>query len=160
MYFVNIGTIVLLSTHWFQVGLTDQGLHVYDSVPGLEPSPFYSLQIREAGSDHWLDAFTLVTECTKEKMCDKQDGGGFYSHLANWSNSYVNFEMEPGSEVEVKITKLWSGEGIMEGLEITKAVVRPESVARATIVNGEVIVRINKPALFTVDINGQMDDQV
>ena len=72
----------------------------------------------------------------------------------------MNFEMESGTEVEVKITKLWSGEGIMEGLDVTKAVVRPESVATANIVNGEVIVKINKPCLFTVDINGQMDDQV
>ena len=108
-------------------------------------------------NDPLLTPFTFLTECTAEKMCNTT---GMYKHLGNWSNSYVNFEMEPGTEVEVKITKLWSGEGIMEGLEITKAVVRPESVATATIVNGEVLVRINKPALFTVDINGQMDDQV
>ena len=38
--------------------------------------------------------------------------------------------------------------------------VRPEAVGNALIENEEVIVRISKPALFTVDINGQMDDQV
>ena len=68
-----------------------QGLHVYGSVPGLDPSPFYSLQVREASSDTWLEAFTLVTECTAEKFCNTT---GMYDNLANWSNSYINFEME------------------------------------------------------------------
>ena len=75
-----------------------QGLNVYGSVPGLDPSPFYSLQVREASSDTWLEAFTLVTECTAEKFCNTS---GFYSNLANWSNSYINFVMEAGAEVQV-----------------------------------------------------------
>ena len=92
---------MVLLLHWFlTIIIADaawgQGLHVYGSVPGLDPSPFYSLQVREAGSDTWLEAFTLVTECTAEKFCNTT---GFYSHLANWSNSYINFEMEAGAEV-------------------------------------------------------------
>ena len=55
--------------------------------------------------------------------------------------------------MEVKITKLY-------GDPVTKAVVRPETAGNSCkIVDGEVIVVISKPALFTVDINGQMDDQ-
>ena len=129
-----------------------QGLNVYGSVPGLDPSPFYSLQVREASSDTWLEAFTLVTECTAEKFCNTT---GMYDNLGNWSNSYINFEMEAGAEVEVKITKLWGDE------PITKAVVHPRQAATSCEVTeaGEAVVTINKPGLFTVDINGQMDDQ-
>ena len=134
-----------------------QGLNVYGSVPGLDPSPFYSLQVREASSDTWLEAFTLVTECTAEKFCNTT---GIYSHLANWSNSYVNFEMEAGAEVEVKITKLFE-DALTRRYEITKAVVHPRQAATSCEVTeaGEAVVTINKPGLFTVDINGQMDDQ-
>ena len=94
-----------------------------------------------------------MTECTQEKMCDRKEGGGFYNHLANWSNSYVNFEIEEDVEVEVRITKLW-------GEAITKAVVHPAGAAsRCEIIDGEAIVTVSKTALFAVDINGQMDDQ-
>ena len=86
-------------------------------------------------------------------MCDRKEGGGFYNHLANWSNSYVNFEIEEDVEVEVRITKLW-------GEAITKAVVHPAGAAsRCEIIDGEAIVTVSKTALFAVDINGQMDDQ-
>ena len=151
---ISVNKIFLfLGVIWCQVTPNVEGIHVYDAVPGLEPSPFYSFQIREVGSDNWLDAFALVTECTQEKMCDKQDGGGFYSHLANWSNSYVNFEMDESAGVEVKITKLW-------GDAITKAVVHPINAAsNCEIIDGEAIVTVSKTALFAVDINGQMDDQ-
>lgn len=78
---------------------------------------------------------------------------GFFDNLANWSNSYVNFEMEPGTRVEVKISMLTSGD------TVTKAMVRPETVGVARVVDGEALVTIDQPSLFTVDINGQMDDQ-
>ena len=102
-----------------------QGLNVYRSVPGLDSSLFYRLQVREASSDTWLEAFTLVTECTAEKFCNTT---GFYSHLGNWSNSYINFEMEAGAEVEVKITKLFE-DALTRRYEITKAVVHPRQAA-------------------------------
>ena len=127
-------------------------LHVYGSVPGLQPSPFYRLQVREVTSDIWIEAFTLVTECTADKFCNTTN---MFKFLAEWSNSYINFEMEAGAEVEVKITKLWGDE------PITKAVVHPRQAATSCEVTeaGEAVVTINKPGLFTVDINGQMDDQ-
>ena len=105
-------------------------------------------QLAEAES--WRSPFTFLTECTAEKFCNTT---GHYEHLKDWSNSYVNFEIKDGAEVDIKIIKLF-------GDPITKAVVRPEAVGKASIEDGEVIVRINKPTLFTVDINGQMDDQV
>ena len=95
------------------------GLAVYGPVPGLAPSPYYSLQVRQEGSDSWLDTFSLLTECTTEKFCNTT---GYYDHLGHWSNSYVNFQMEQELRVEVKITKLY-------GEPVVKAVVRPEKAA-------------------------------
>ena len=109
-----------------------------------------NLLFQLAGAESWLSPFTFLTECTAEKFCN---GTGHYESLKDWSNSYVNFEIKDGEEVDIKIIKLF-------GDPITKAVVRPEAVGKASIEDGEVIVRINKPTLFTVDINGQMDDQV
>ena len=106
--------------------------------------------MREEGTLEWLAPFTFVSECTAEKYCNTT---GVFNHLANWSNSYVNFEMKPGINVEVKITKLF-------GDPISKAVVRPVTAAHTySLSEGVVKVIINKPVLFTVDINGQMDDQ-
>ena len=101
-------------------------LGVYGPVPGLAPSPYYRLQVREEGSDSWLDTFTLLTECTTEKFCNTTN---YYEHLGGWSNSYLNFEMKEGVEVEVKITKLY-------GEAVTKAVVHPREAARRCEVRG------------------------
>ena len=128
----------------------NNALSVYGPVPGLAASPYYSVQVREEEAHTWLDTFLLLTECTTEKFCNTT---GYYEHLGGWTNSYVNFEMEEELSVEVKITKLY-------GDPVTKAVVRPETAGNSCkIVDGEVIVVISKPALFTVDINGQMEDQ-
>ena len=125
-------------------------MRVYGPVPGLTPSPYYSHQVRRETSDTWLDTFTLHTECTAEKFCNTT---GMFDNLNGWSNSYLNLEIEEGTEVEIKLTKLW-------GEPVTKAVVHPREAARSCEVRqGEVFVRINRPVLFTVDINGQMDDQ-
>ena len=106
--------------------------------------------MREEGSDSWLDTFSLLTECTVEKFCNTTN---YYEHLGGWSNSYINFQMKEGVEVEVKITRLY-------GEAVTKAVVHPREAARKVEVReGEVYLSLTRPALFTVDINGQMDDQ-
>ena len=126
-------------------------LSVYGPVPGLSPSSYYSVQVRQEGHQDWLSPFTFLTECTGETFCNTT---GAFALLAGWSNSYVNFEMEEGVRVEVKISKLWGD------LPVTKAVVRPVTAALSCeISHGKVRVVINKPGLFTVDINGQMDDQ-
>jgi len=131
----------------------DSVLEVYGQVPGLDPSPYYSVQVRELGSSpsSWLSPFTFLTECTSNKFCNTT---GAFALLQGWSNSYVNFEMVDNVSVEVKITKLF-------GDPVTKAVVRPESSAVSCDIkdDGDTYIVINKPTLFTVDINGQMDDQ-
>ena len=125
-------------------------LSIYGEVPGLSPSPYYSFRVREQGSGEWLNAFALVTECTLEKYCNTS---GFYDELKDWSNTYINFEMKSGVDIEIEITKLFDG-----GIE--KAAVHPVKAAeQTTIQDGKVIVKIRNTGLFTIDINGQMDDQ-
>ena len=126
-------------------------LNVYGPVPSLDPSPFYDIQVRELGSSSWLSPFTFLTECTGHKFCNTTRA---FDLLENWSNSYVNFEMLDNVSVEIRIRKLF-------GEPVTKAVVRPESSAvRCDIKDdGDIYVVIDKPSLFTVDANGQMDDQ-
>ena len=69
---------------------TSQGVSVYPPVPGLPPSPYYSLRVREVGEEGWLEAATLLTECTADKFCNTT---GFYDHLNGWSNTYTNMVM-------------------------------------------------------------------
>ena len=42
-------------------------LGVYGPVPGLAPSPYYALLVRELGAAEWRETFMLLTECTAEK---------------------------------------------------------------------------------------------
>ena len=132
------------------VHANDDELSVYGKVPSLNPSPFYQIEVRKVGSENWLDPFTLVTECTAEKYCNTT---GVFTHLQHWSNSYINFEMKDGVDIEIKISKL-------VGEPISKAVVHPYEASKdCYIKNGKAHVIINNTGLFTVDINGQMDDQ-
>ena len=125
---------------------------VYDPVPGLDPSPYYSVRMKEKGSDQWTETFMLLTECTEAKHCNW--GSGITKHLSNWSNSYLNFEMEGGNTIELEITMLFGNE------TISKAVVHPYSASDDCVVeSGKAYVAISHTGLFTVDINGQMDDQ-
>ena len=148
----SLSHFIVTALFWCRlvIGLESPNLHVYGEVPGLDPSPYYSFKIRERGSEDWIDTFAMLTECTAEKFCNTT---GMFGHLEGWSNSYINFEMKDGTEIEIKIYKLFDG-------DIEKAVVHPVKAAKeCTVSNGHAIVRITKPGLFTVDINGQMDDQ-
>ena len=138
------------------MGDTDQEaqkLSVYGPVPGLSPSPYYSFKVREYGSEEWLDTFALVTECTGEKFCNTTNA---FDAMEGWSNTYINFEMKDGVEIEIRITKLSDGHKD----DIEKAVVHPEKAAEDCFIeNGRAHVLIQNTGLFTVDIDGQMDDQ-
>ena len=102
---------------------TSSNLGVYDKVPGLSSSPYYGFKVREHGSEEWLDTFALLTECTAEKLCNTTPSA--FSSLNGWSNTYLNFEMKDGANVEIRITKLADGQ--VEDIE--KAVVHPEKAA-------------------------------
>ena len=132
-----------------------ENFNIYGPVPGLEPSPFYRVKIRTHGSEDWIDTFMLHTECTEAKKCNAVPNEvGFYNHLGNWSNSYVNFEMEDSTQLELEITMLFGNQ------TITKAVVHPQTASDdCRVENGKAYVTVSHPGLFAVDINGQMDDQ-
>ena len=146
--------LLLLIKSLLIVNCINDRLNVYPRVPGLEESPYYKLSVKLSSSDVWLEPFNFLTECTDEKMCNTTGMGEL---LDGWSNTYVNFEMREGAEVEIRITKL-SEEGLKGDIE--KAVVHPEKAARECFIeNGRAHVVIGSTGLFTVDIDGQMDDQ-
>jgi hypothetical protein len=129
-----------------------QRLSVYPPVPGLAPSVHYSFRVREVGSTQWMAPFAWFTECPWNYA------PYYYSEfIGGWSNTYCNFEMGNHVPVEVEITRLNPLTGMP--VDIQKAVPHPyRKVKSWRIENGKAYVIIDKPALFAVDIDGQMDE--
>ena len=117
---------------------------MYGPVPGLPPSPYYRLQVREGGNEAWLDTFTLLTECTGEKFCNTT---GMFENLKDWSNSYLNFEMEEGVEVEVaEIVEVEVEEETVEGAGVVATVA---AVAEVDVKVVKVMLTCNKDKKHT-----------
>lgn len=138
------GLVLLLAATLFA---DNEGVHVYGPVPGLTPSEFYSFRVRTVGSTEWLEPFAFITR--------GKDGtdSHYYDQLKDWSNTYINFEMSNGVPVEIEISKVG-------GAPITHAVPHPaHKVNSCTVSDGKAYVVIDDPALFAVDIDGQMDEQ-
>jgi hypothetical protein len=128
------------------------GLRVYADVPGLAPSEQYRFRVRPEGTEAWLSPFAFITR-SKETPTAEMVETRYFSHLNNWSNTYINFEMAPDTPVEIEIARV-------DGTPIESAVVRPVPKATSIAVkDGKALLVIENPALFTVDIDGQMDDQ-
>jgi len=140
----------LLLSHLI-VAATSESLSVYPAVPGLQPSPYYKFRLQQVGSDQWLEPMAMLTECTDEKFCNTT---GIGQKLDGWSNTYINFLMGDDTRVELEVTRLW-------GDEIIKtAVVHPAAAAEGCeVMDGKAYCVIHKQGLFTIDINGQMDEQ-
>jgi hypothetical protein len=99
-----------------------------------------------AGSP-WHTAFAWETAC---KNIEK-DTAGYFSHLAGWTHTYVNFETAVAVEIEI---------ARVNGRPIRTAAVHPHRKASAcTIRDGRAYVRLDNPSLVAVDIDGQMDGQ-
>ncbi|MFM2243030.1 MAG: hypothetical protein RLZ97_1885 [Verrucomicrobiota bacterium] len=121
---------------------------IYPSVPGLAPSEHYKVRIRPAQEGaEWLEAYAWETACkTIEKKSD-----AYFAHLAGWTHTYVNFETD--GPVEVEISRV-------NGQPIRSAAVHPARKASGcTIKDGMAFVKLEKPCLVAVDIDGQMDGQ-
>jgi hypothetical protein len=145
-------TILILLTAllliWPSVLRAADHLVVYPAVPGLAASQHFLVRVRPAteGSG-WQNAFAWETGCkTIEKKTD-----AYFEHLAGWTHTYVNFET--AGAVEVEITRV-------NGEPIRAAAAHPQRQASACSVrDGKVLVRLDKPCLVAVDIDGQMDGQ-
>jgi hypothetical protein len=123
-------------------------LVVYPPVPGLAASEHYKVRVRSVGEDSkWQSAFAWETVCkTIEKKTD-----AYFDTLAGWTHTYVNFET--ASAVEIEISRV-------NGEPIHSAAVHPQRNASAcSVKDGKAFVRLDKPCLVAVDIDGQMDAQ-
>jgi len=144
------------STAWLLVAVLfsasaagqDNPLIVYSDVPGAESSDQYTLAVRSSGGNsRWHRAFAFVTRCRK----GIKGKNNYFPQLSDWSNTYINFEMN--APVEIEIAKL-------NGESIRKAAVHPRRMAGScTVRDGKAYVTIGEPCLIAVDIDGQMDDQ-
>jgi hypothetical protein len=123
-------------------------LVVYPPVPGLATSEHYTVRVRSASAGgEWQSAFAWETVC---KTTDKKTDA-YFDTLAGWTHTYVNFETAGAVEVEIARGN---------GRPIQTAAVHPQRKASACAVkDGKVLVRLDKPCLVAVDIDGQMDGQ-
>ena len=126
---------------------TDE-LVVYPPVLGLAASEHYKVRVRPAGDGSgWQSAFAWETVCKAiEKKTD-----GYFDTLAGWTHTYVNFETTAAVEIEI---------ARVNGQPIRAAAVHPQRKASAcSVKDGKAFVRLDKPCLVAVDIDGQMDGQ-
>jgi len=139
-------TVLLFASQ--SVAHANDGLVVYPPVPGLAPSEHYTVRVRAATDDsEWENLFAFETAC--KTLANKTDA--YFAHLAAWSHTYVNFET--ARAVEIEITRA-------NGEPIRTAAVHPQRKASMCLVkDGKAFVRLDKPCLVAVDIDGQMDAQ-
>ena len=119
-------------------------LLVYPPVPGLEVSAHYQVRVRPSGDGTaWQSAFAWLTECKDEEA--------YFDTLKGWTHTYVNFETS--GPVEIKISRV-------NGQPIRNAAVHPKRHAsNCSVKDGKALVKLGKPCLVAVDIDGQMDGQ-
>ncbi|MFC5457686.1 endo-polygalacturonase [Prosthecobacter fluviatilis] len=136
-----IALTALLLAPFFLLHAGDD-LVVYPPVPGLAASEHYRVRVRAVGGE-WKSAFVWQTECKTEEA--------YFDTLAGWTHSYVNFETSGAVEVEISRAN---------GQPIRSAAVHPERNASACAVKeGRALVKLDRPCLVAVDIDGQMDGQ-
>ena len=135
-------TAVLIALHITVAFAAD--LRIYPPVPGLEASAHYQVRIRTtADGAEWYSAFAWQTECKKEEA--------YFDTLHGWTHTYVNFETS--GLVEIEISRV-------NGQPIRSAAVHPKRHAsNCSVKDGKAFVRLGKPCLVAVDIDGQMDGQ-
>jgi hypothetical protein len=126
----------------------NEALVVYPPVPGLAASQQYQIRVRSSAmGSAWQNVFAWETVCkTIEENTD-----AYFDTLAGWTHTYVNFETS--GEVEIEIARV-------NGQPIRTASVHPfRKSAACSVINGKVLMRLEKPCLVAVDIDGQMDNQ-
>ena len=158
------------------VELVPGSLNVYDPVPGLTPSPYYSYSVQRLDQinaanfqdvTNWESPFAFFTECIDhvpegpERPADYQTAY-FSQYIGGWSHTYCNFELEANTPIVVKITRIQNvtdmdEDGIPGPLDIQSATpYPPDLVESCQIINGDVYVVMDQPGLVSIDIDGQM----
>ncbi|MEL6906042.1 MAG: hypothetical protein AAFP22_11585, partial [Planctomycetota bacterium] len=133
--------------------VTTQRLSVYPPVPDHEESPYYRFRVREIGGA-WMSPFAFSTQCIDDAPVVPY--GYYQDDLGRWSHTYCNFEMANRVPIEVEITRLNPDTGAP--VDIRSAVAHPRRKVRSwRVEDGKAYVRIDRPTLFAVDIDGQMD---
>ena len=129
------------------------GLSVYPSVPGLDESPYYRFRVREIGGT-WMSPFAWSTQCID--FAPDVPYGYYQDDIGGWSHTYCNFEMANNVPIEVEITRLDPTTQLP--VDIQSAVAHPRRKVRSwRVEDGKAYVRLDKPTLFAVDIDGQLD---
>ncbi len=147
MLTLTIGLLCLFSLVTFSANGAE-GLSVYSEVPGLAPSEHFKAQVKPATErEGWSSAFMWQTSSKK----DKDDIEKYPKHLAGWTHSYINFEMD--GPVEIELSRV-------DQQPIRSASPHPiKKVKSCTIRDGKVYIVLDKPCLVAIDIDGQMNSQ-
>ena len=139
---------------------------VYDSVPGLTPSPYYTYSVQKVSAlnnpqkelaTNWSNPFAWFTECPEPGSVAAVAGTAYFSgFIGGWSHTYCNFELDRNTPIVVKITRK-TVTGAPSGPVFMANVHPAHKVISCEIINGDVYVTMKEPALVTVDIDGQLD---
>lgn len=129
-----------------------KGLSVYTPIPGLAESRYYRFRVRKSGGA-WMPSFACFTKCPDHPTAEY----GYYSQfIGGWSHSYCNFEMADNVPVEVEITRL--DPATQKPVSIQSAVPHPRRLVKSwQVEGGRAYVTLERPALFAVDINAELD---
>lgn len=132
------------------------GLSVYPPVPGLDPSPHYRFRVRQIEAGEWQEPFAWITQCIESN--EENDATKYYSQfIGGWSHTYCNFELGDNVRVVIEITRMDPDTG--EPIKISSATPHPRRKVRSwRVQNGRAYILIDNPALFAVDIDGQLDE--
>ncbi len=139
-------------------------LHVYPLVPGLDQSPYYEFRVQkvsELNSANLADVTNWETPFawfTNSPLKNTAAGYDYAPYIGGWSHTYTNFELDPNTPIVVKITRKSVTEDDGPAGPIKLAAIHPANIIDSyKIINGEVYITMSKPAMLTVDIDGQLD---
>ncbi len=142
---------------------TEGRLNVYPPVPGLAPSPYYSFSVQKLDrlnaankedATNWEQPFAWFTECVES--IPGRESAYYEEFIGGWSHTYCNFEMDRNTPIVVKISRL-TADGAPSGPIVMANAHPAHKVNSCEIINGDVYVTMNDPALVAIDIDGQLD---
>jgi len=128
-------------------------LLVFSDITGLDTSTHFACRIREAGAASWSTSFVWMSTAdtlVKDDSVDIQNGFDFYA-LANWTSSWVSFEVAENAAIELEVEKLHGD------ATISLAIPRPAHRASASLSSGKAYVTMTGPQQVNIDIDGTFE---